>query len=174
MVMAGFINAAVTPRDMRWGLRQGAIAGIVAGLAFAAFEMMATAFMMGAEAFFMPLRMIGAIVLGQEALDPGFSLVTAGVAGMLVHVMLSVIYGIVFGEIATILRGPAAFIVAGGVFGLALWLVNFYVIAPFAFPWFLDSSPLVQFIGHTVFFGLVLGTYLWKSHQRSGLEGPAE
>jgi uncharacterized membrane protein YagU involved in acid resistance len=159
---------------MKWGLTQGAIAGIVAGLVFAAFEMMASAFMMGAEAFFMPLRMIGAIVLGPEALDPSYALVTAGIAGVMVHMMLSVIYGVIFGEIATILRGPAAFIGAGGIFGFALWLVNFYLIAPFAFPWFLDSSPLVQFVGHTFFFGMVLGYYLWKSHQRSGLEAPAD
>jgi uncharacterized membrane protein YagU involved in acid resistance len=130
--------------------------------------------MMGAEAFFMPLRMIGAIVLGPEALDPGYSLLAAGVAGVMVHMMLSIIYGVVFGEIATVLRGPAAFIGAGGILGLVLWLVNFYVIAPFAFPWFLDLSPLVQFIGHTFFFGMVLGYYLWKSHQRSGLEAPAD
>jgi len=174
MAYREYIHTPVTPRDMKWGLTQGAIAGIVAGLVFAAFEMMASAFMMGAEAFFMPLRMIGAIVLGPEALDPGYSLLAAGVAGVMVHMMLSIIYGVIFGEIATILRGPAAFIGAGGIFGLVLWLVNFYVIAPFAFPWFLDSNPLVQFIGHTFFFGMVLGYYLWKSHQRSGLEAPAD
>jgi hypothetical protein len=169
-----YIHTPVTPRDMKWGLTQGAIAGIVAGIAFAAFEMTASASMMGAEAFFMPLRMIGAIALGPEALDPSYSLLTAGVAGVVVHMILSVIYGIIFGEVATVLRGSTAFIAAASVFGLALWLVNFYVIAPFAFPWFLDSSPLVQFIGHTFFFGSVLGYYLWKSHQKSGLEVPAD
>lgn len=70
------------------------------------------------------------------------------------------------------LRGGTAFVVVASIFGLALWLINFYVIAPFAFPWFLQSSPLVQFVGHTFFFGSVLGYYLWNSHQRSGLEGP--
>lgn len=43
------------------GLRQGAIAGIVAGIVFAAFEMIVSALVMGPAAFFMPLRMIGAI-----------------------------------------------------------------------------------------------------------------
>ena len=110
---------------------------------------------------------------GPEALDPGYSLVTAGVAGIIVHVVLSVIYGVIFGELATVLRGPVAFVAAGSVFGFVLWLVNFYVIAPILFPWFLESPPLVQFIGHAFFFGAVLGFYLWKSHQRSGLEQPA-
>jgi hypothetical protein len=164
------IHTPVTPRDMRWGLRQGAIAGIVAGIVFAAFEMIASALMMGAEAFFMPLRMIGAILLGAEALDPAYSLLAAGVAGLVVHVALSIIYGVIFGEIAAMLRGPSAFIGAASIFGLVLWLINFHVIAPTAFPWFLDANPLVQFIAHTFFFGSVLGYYLWMAHQRSGLE----
>jgi uncharacterized membrane protein YagU involved in acid resistance len=172
MAYREYIHTPVTPRDMRWGLRQGAIAGIVAGIVFAAFEMIVSASMMGAEAFFMPLRMIGAIALGPAALDPGYSLVTAGVTGVVVHFVLAIIYGISFGEIAAMLRGPVAFIGAGGLFGLVLWLINFYVIAPALFPWFLESSPLVQFIAHTFFFGSVLGYYLWKSHQRSGLEDP--
>ncbi|RWP37453.1 hypothetical protein [Mesorhizobium sp.] len=173
MAYRDYIHTPVTPRDIRWGLLQGAVAGIVAGIVFAAFEMAASAFMMGAEAFFMPLRMIGAIALGPEALDPGYPLLTASIAGVVVHLILAIAYGIVFGEIAAMLRGRAAFIGLGSIFGLALWLVNFYVIAPIAFPWFLQASPVVQFIAHTFFFGTVLGWYLWKSHERSGLEGPA-
>jgi uncharacterized membrane protein YagU involved in acid resistance len=171
MAIREYIHTPPTPRDIRWGLRQGWIAGIVAGVVFAAFEMMVSAFMMGAGAFFMPLRMIGAIAVGPEALEPSYSLLTAGFAGVIVHMMLSIVYGLIFGAIATVLRGPTAFVGIGSVFGLALWLVNFYLIAPFAFPWFLESSPLVQFIGHTFFFGSVLGYFLWKSHERSGLEG---
>jgi hypothetical protein len=173
MAYRDYIHTPVTPRDMRWGLRQGAIAGIVAGIVFAAFEMIVSALTMGPAAFFMPLRMIGAIALGPEALDPGYSIISAGFAGLVVHVVLAVVYGVIFGEIATMLRGQAAFIGAGSIFGLALWLINFYLIAPAAFPWFLDANPLVQFIAHTFFFGSVIGYYLWDSHRRSGLEGPA-
>jgi uncharacterized membrane protein YagU involved in acid resistance len=172
MVYREYIHTPVTQRDMWWGLRQGAIAGIVAGIVFAAFEMIVSAAMMGGEAFFMPLRMIGAIALGPDALDPAYSLVTASVGGVIVHLVLAIIYGVIFGEIAAMLRGPVAFIGAGSIFGLALWLINFYVIAPAFFPWFLEASPLVQFVAHTFFFGSVLGFYLWKSHQRSGLEEP--
>ncbi|MEI9427294.1 hypothetical protein [Mesorhizobium sp. Cs1299R1N3] len=172
MAYREYIHTPLTPRDMRWGLRQGAVAGIVAGIVFAAFEMIVSAGMMGAGAFFMPLRMIGAIALGSGALDPSYSLMTAGVSGVVVHVVLAIIYGIIFGEIAAALRGPVAFIGAGSIFGFALWLINFYLIAPAFFPWFLESSPLVQFIAHTFFFGSVLGYYLWKSHERSGLEEP--
>jgi hypothetical protein len=170
MAYREYIHTPVTSQDIRWGSRQGVFGGIVAGLVFAAFEMLASAFMMGAGAFFMPLRMIGAIALGQQALDPGYSLLMAGFAGLVVHVILAVIYGAIFGALATMLRGSAAFVGFGSLFGLALWLINFYVIAPAAFPWFLEASPLVQFIAHTFFFGSVLGFWLWKAHERSGLE----
>jgi uncharacterized membrane protein YagU involved in acid resistance len=163
------IQSPAAALDIRWGLRQGAIAGIVAGIVFAAFEMVVSAFMMGSAAFFMPLRMIGAIALRPEALEPTYSLLAAGLAGLIVHVILSIIYGLIFGALATVLRGPMALVGIGTIFGLALWLVNFYAIAPFAFPWFLEANPLVQFIANTFFFGTVLGYFLWKSQERSGL-----
>jgi hypothetical protein len=44
--------------------------------------------------------------------------------------------------------------------GFALWIVNFYVIAPFAFPWYAMANPVVQFLAHTFFFGTALGLLL--------------
>jgi len=66
----------------------GLIGGVVAGITFALFEMIASALLMGLPAFFMPLRSISGIVLGMQALDPSFSLVTAAIVGMLTHMML--------------------------------------------------------------------------------------
>jgi hypothetical protein len=70
------------------GIRAGLIGGAVAGTAFAMFEMVAAAVLNGSDAFFMPLRMIGAIALGTSALDPASSLLTAGAAGLVVHMVL--------------------------------------------------------------------------------------
>jgi uncharacterized membrane protein YagU involved in acid resistance len=128
------------------------------------FEMIVSALMMGMDAFWMPIRMIGAIVLGQAALDPSYSLVTAGLVGIVVHMMLSIIYGLIFGAIVSFIprlaSSTAILLSAASVFGLLLWLVNFYVIAPIAFPWFTQSSPVVQFFAHTFFYGTALGIYL--------------
>ncbi|MFL5802367.1 MAG: hypothetical protein ACJ8CR_11600 [Roseiflexaceae bacterium] len=44
----------------------------------------------------MPLRIIGAIALGQQALEPSYALVTAALVGLVVHMTLSIIYGVVF------------------------------------------------------------------------------
>jgi hypothetical protein len=155
--------------ELPWALARGAVLGIAAGLVFAAFEMVASAVMMGTQAFFMPLRMIGAMVLGPQALDPSYSLLTACLAGVMVHVVLSVIYGMAFAVIAGGLKARSWDIGLGAAFGFALGVFNFYVVAPQAFPWFLESSPVVQFIGHTFFFGTVLGYLLWQARIKRGL-----
>jgi hypothetical protein len=157
-------HAPVTRAEIPWAVRQGALTGIYAGFVFAAYEMLVAAAMgMG---FFMPLRMIGAILLGQAALDPTYSLVAAGVAGIVAHMMLAIVYGVAFALTVGGLRSRNAMTAAGAVFGFLLWVVNFYLIAPGAFPWFLDSPALVQFIGHTFFFGAALGWALFRAHEK--------
>jgi hypothetical protein len=157
----------VTQAEIPWALKQGALGGIAAGIVFAMFEMIVSAFMMGPAAFFMPLRMIGAILVGPAALEPGYSLWMAGVAGLVVHVVLAVIYGGVFALVFGGLRSASADIGIGALYGFALWLLNFYVIAPAAFPWFTQADPLVQFVAHTFFFGAVLGWYAWWARSRA-------
>ncbi len=152
--------------DTRRWAKQGMVGGVVAGLVFAMFEMVMAALMNGADAFFMPLRMIGAMALGSEALDPGYSLITAALAGAVVHMVMSGIFGMAFGLIAAgvpaLARSTGALVVAASVFGLILWLVDFYVVAPAAgWDWFPDgTNETVQFLAHAVFFGAVLGLYL--------------
>lgn len=144
--------------------RQGVLAGIIAGISFALFEMIIAWILQGN--FFGPLRMIGAMLLGEEALNPAYSLIQAGMAGIIVHIMLSAFYGAFFGALAAyfpvLAASPGRLILSAAVFGLFLWIVNFYVFAPlFGWNWFTEqTNPLVQFIGHTLFFGVVLGWYV--------------
>lgn len=153
------------PVYSRW-LVHGIIGGVIAGIVFAMFEMVMAVVQMGSEAFFMPLRMIGGIALGERALDPATSLVVAGGAGIAVHMMMSVLYGATIAMVAAVvaqLRTRTAWLVLWtSVAGLALWMVNFYVIAPIAgWRWFPDATdPAVQFIAHTFVFGSLLGVYL--------------
>lgn len=144
----------------------GLVAGLIAGLAFMVFEMVVAAIM--GPSPFGPPRMIGAIALGQGALPmpepPTIGLSTVLPVAMIIHFVLSGIYGIVFGAVASsvgaLRSSRAALIGAATVFGLALWIVNFYVIAPVLFPWFAMANPVVQFFAHTFFFGTVLGVVL--------------
>lgn len=166
MAVLAHSHAPVAKSELPWALRQGAIAGIIAGIVFAVYEMVVSAAMAGAGAFFMPLRMIGAIALGPAALEASYPLLAAGLAGVIVHMLLSVIYGAVFAVVAGGLRKMGVLVALAMAFGFALWVVNFYLIAPMAFPWFTETNPLVQFIGHTFFFGGVLGYALWSAHER--------
>lgn len=148
----------------------GLVAGVIAGIIFAMFEMIMAAIM--GPSFFAPLRMIGAIVLGAGALELAYSLATAGIVGLIVHMMLSAVYGGVFGAVVSTIgalrRSRGALIGVATVFGLALWIVNFYVIAPVAFPWFAMANPAVQFFAHTFFFGTALGLMLASRAREEG------
>jgi hypothetical protein len=160
------------PRIEGW-VRHGVIGGIGAGIVFAMFEMIMAAILNGADAFFTPLRMIAGIGLGQQALQPSYTLATAIIVGLAIHMMTSAIFGLVF---AGILRYVPAFtsststvLVATSVLGVGLWLVNFYLIANIAgWVWFPDkANPVVQFFAHTFFFGTAFGLYLNAAARRS-------
>ncbi len=138
------------------------------------FEMAVAAVKMGAlDAAWMPLRMIGATVLGEDALMPGYSLAKAATTGLLVHMMLSVAFGVTFAALLmafSALRRSAVWLVgAATAYGLLLWLVNFYVIARVAgWDWFPDGADQFWqgFIAHTFVFGSLLGIYLTIAPRR--------
>lgn len=143
----------------------GLIAGIIAGAVFIVFELIQAAVL--APSPFVPLRLISAILLGQQSAlppPPMSGLGTVVPVGLIIHFILSSIYGVVFGVVASsigFLRGNRwALIVVASVFGLGLWLFNFYVVGSIIFPWFLMTNPVVQFFAHTFFFGTVLGLLL--------------
>jgi hypothetical protein len=162
-----------------FGLGTTVATGIVAGIAFAMFEIFAAAILMGPEAAVMPLRMIGAMVLGPDALDSGYSLEGAAMTGVIVHMVLSVVFAGIFVAIAspiitatagTRLTTAGSLALAGILFGTALWLVNFYVIAPLAgWTWFPErTNPVMQFLAHAFFFGCPVGWMLGRSRAAIG------
>lgn len=144
-------------------LRVGIIGGILGGVAMMLIEM-GWAAAMGMSPF-MPPRMIAGIALGRPALDPAaVDVGTALAVAMVVHLVLSMLYGVIFTAIVAAvpaLRG-ASIVLLGLVFGLALWLINFYLIAPVAgWTWFpQEADPIQQFVAHAIGFGVVLGWYV--------------
>jgi uncharacterized membrane protein YagU involved in acid resistance len=146
-----------------WWIKHGIIGGIIGGIAMMMVEMIIAA-LMGMDAF-MPPRMIAGIVLGPSAMQPATPLMTALGVTMVVHLMLSIIYGLIFAWLVSRIAGvrsTAAVIVSASFYGLLLWLINFYVIAPPAgWVWFPTmANPVQQFIAHVFGFGTVLGIYL--------------
>ena len=149
-------------------LLHGVVGGVIAGVIFALFEMAVAVLLMGSmSAFWMPLRMIGAIVLGKEALEQSSSIAAATLAGIVVHMALSAAFGAIFALILwgvpALARSAVVLIGAASIYGLLLWLGNFYVIAPLAgWDWFPEgANQLWQgFVAHTFVFGTLLGVYL--------------
>jgi len=148
--------------DRGWSL-DAAEAGLAAGLLFAAFEMIVGAVMTGTEGFFRPVRMIGAIVLGPRALSPAYSLSTALIVGIVVHLILSVCFALLFIVIAQpwTMRSVQTLLVLASIYGPLLWLANFYVVAPAAGWYWLphQSSAAIQLCAHMLY-GWRLGMFL--------------
>jgi uncharacterized membrane protein YagU involved in acid resistance len=144
----------------------GAIAGMIGGAVMAMFTMIATSTYLN-MGFFTPLYAIASPLAGQQTLmssqHQGLFYFALGPAlvGLVVHMMWSALYGMIFGLIvyATHLKGALA-VISGIVYGVLVMLLMSFIVAPIA-----DAPNLLQMLGGLSFtlghlmFGLVLG--LW-------------
>lgn len=142
-------------------IRSGIIAGLVAGLVFLIVEMILVP-TVGGGALWAPPRMMAAIALGEGVLPPPATFDAGTIfVGMLVHFALSAVLGVIF---ALVMRGVASsrglVLAAGLVFGLAVYVVNFYGLTAL-FPWFAMARNAISIFAHAVF-GLVLAAWLLR------------
>ena len=143
-------------------LLHGINAGLTAGLVFILAQMVINLAM--GKAFFEPLRLISTLGLGLKALNPGYSLVTASMTGLFIHLTISAICGIIFVFLITVAGQVTVptekHLVYGTVYGLLVWIISSVIIAPLAFPQFGYLHPFWQgFVAYTFFFGTLLGVY---------------
>lgn len=148
--------------DFGWAIIQGIIGGIIGGITFLLAEMIGGHIVSGAP-YVMPLKVIASIPLGKK--PPTIATNTAIPDGLITHAILTILFGIIFALIVAAVpalrTSPIMTVIAASVYGLILWLVNFYVLAPLINrPWFKTSPAGQQFVYHTFFFGTVLGLYL--------------
>ena len=154
--------------DTKRSVKEGIGYGLIAGVIFAVVSMLASA-AMGQPAL-SPFRMYASVIFGAGALE--FTAGTALVAGGITHLLLSAVFGVIYGLIMaafplgthTSFGSQSGF---GLLFGAALWLVNFQIIARIGYPWFLDANQLLQLVLHAVFFGLPLGLMYAASERRA-------
>lgn len=141
----------------------GAIrAGLLAGLVFVILEMILVGTVGGGSPWGPP-RMMAAIGMGKEVLPPPptFDLAIF-IVGMIVHFVLSVILALVFCWIATRMHlSRTMFILAGAVFGLVVYVVNFYGFTAI-FPWFAMARNWITIFAHIVFGVVLAWAYLPK------------
>ncbi len=150
-------------------LLHGVLGGLLAGSLIGVFEIVAA--LLFARDIWLPFRMVSAMTLGPQALTPEHPLGPIILTGLAIHIVLSAIFGIAFEALLYLLpvvsSSSSSTNIAASLFGLLLWWVNFYLIAPlFSWLWFpLNANMLVQFVAHAFVFGLALGTYLNAAHR---------
>ena len=133
--------------------------GIIAGAVFMMLEMVLVPVFLGGSPWGPP-RMIAAIAMGKEVLPPpdSFALVPLMVA-MMVHFVLSIVLAAILGLIVGRL-GTAAALMAGAVFGLVIYLVNFYGMTA-VFPWFAMARNWISIFAHVMFGVVAALSYKW-------------
>lgn len=141
-------------------LGQGVLYGFVAGLVFGVVEIIGSA-AMGNPAL-MPVRMFASVLLGREAFSEVVWLGWVVAVGLVVHFALSALLGLIYGAIESRMsvEGRTSWgrqSAVGLLFGAAVWLVNFQIIARLFYPWFLEVPQFMQLAMHAVTFGLPLG-----------------
>lgn len=142
--------------DVNW--EAAARAGVVAGLLYLAWQMALFPLVTGGSVWDVP-RATAAILIGKGILaSPATFNLGVFIVGLLLHVTLSVGYALLLAAmIAGLSRGTA--FMSGGVFGLVLYLINFYWFTT-AFNWFARARNWATAVGHIVFGLVAVGVYL--------------
>lgn len=126
----------VERRDPWEVVRHGTLAGLIAGLGLGCVAIVASTVLRGDPG--LPFDFATAIVVGPEALAPTFPVAASLALGMVIHALLSVLFGVTFlGALALTFQlsaRPGLLLVYGVVFALAVWEVNFMAVLPVIAP----------------------------------------
>ncbi|MGH2459193.1 MAG: hypothetical protein ACRDIY_10035 [Chloroflexota bacterium] len=154
--------------------RVGALGGAAAGIVYLMVEQILA--VLHDRPVDEPLRLFTSTVLGARALAPVYPVNDAILVGSVVVLAASTILGLVFAALTFHFPGLAAtvgtLIIAGGTYGGGLWLLNFYVLGSFFWPWLTQTDPTVQLACAAVGYGASLGAgfALAGVHRSSQLE----
>lgn len=148
-------NSSRMRQIMDW--RAAFWAGIIAGAVFMLAQMVLLALVIGGSPWVV-LRRVAAIVLGESVLPPPATFdLTIFLVALLLHFFLSVIYALI---LAFIIHrwGLIVGIVGGALFGLALYVVNYFTFSIF-FPWFFPVRSWIDVFSHVLFGAVAGGVY---------------
>ena len=105
-----------------------------------------------------PVRMIAAMVLGPAVLSPPDTFdVVVVLAAILLHGMLSIVYGVLLAFLLPAVNTIWC-IVVGGLYGLTLYYINFYGFNAFS-PWFMEERDALSMVSHFAFGAVVAWVY---------------
>ena len=161
------VGLPVERRDAWELVTHGARAGLLAGLALGLVEILASAVLRGDP--WLPFEFAAAIMVGPEALLPGFRVVASVMLGTVIHVLLSVVFGIGFLAILALTfqlsARPYLVLVFGALFGIAVWEVDFLAVLPTIAPALAGRLDLATqlwngILSYCLVYGPVLAAYV--------------
>ena len=153
----------VERRDSWEVATHGARAGLVAGVALGLIEIAASTILRGDP--WLPFDFAAAIVVGPDALAPAFPLAASLALGTVLHVLLSLVFGVAFvGGLALTFQlsaRPLLMVLYGMLFGVIVWEINFLAALPVIAPELTRRLDLAtQLWNGIVSYGLVYGPVL--------------
>lgn len=128
----------------------GVLSGLFAGAAYLVAQMSFAATVRNGQGW-EPLQRIAAILLGPDAVPPPSDVsLTIAIVALLIHFPLAMVYGRIIGRVV---RGstPIRAALLGAGIGLAIYGLNFWLLAPLTFPWFEQSRDLMTAFDHLLF-----------------------
>lgn len=143
-----------------------AVAGFAAGAILMVLDLLWSVLVVGASPWANSHR-IAALVMGPPAHNATEFDAAIVAISLVVHYALGIASGLVFALVSAPLRldaTPAVAALAGVVFGLVIYLVNFHGVVRF-FPWLADIRGWATLTGHLVF-GASAALLYWKLGHR--------
>lgn len=145
-----------SPPDVNWNA--AARAGVIAGLLYLAWQMAFYPMVTGGSVWDVP-RATAAILIGKGILaTPATFNLGVFIVGLLLHLTLAAGYSLLLAAMIAGLRRGAA-LVSGGIFGLVLYLINFYWFTT-AFSWFARARNWSTALAHVAFGLVAVWSYL--------------
>jgi hypothetical protein len=130
--------------------------GVISGVIFLAISMLLTYIYIGSP--WVINRLIASVVMGPNVLPPPATFdATIFIVSIIVQLLLSLTFACI---IAIIFHrwGLLVGVIGGGLFGLALYFINFYTFS-LIFPWFFLMKSWIMVVSHVVFGALAGGIY---------------
>lgn len=139
-------------------------AGLVAGAVAMAMDLLWTTLMLGSNPWH-TAHQVAAMLLGSDVLQGPTQVFKLGIvaAALLIHYGLGVIFGCILAFIVTGFHYEGSLPVlevVGGLFGIALYFINFYGFAG-VFPWVAEMRSGAYLVEHLVF-GMTAALVYWK------------
>jgi hypothetical protein len=161
------VGLPVERRDAWEVTMHGGRAGLLAGVALGLVEIGASTIL--SDDAWLPFDFAAAIIVGPEALAPAFPLAASLALGTILHVLLSIAFGVAFmGGLALTFQlsaRPPLMVLYGMLFGVAVWEINFLAVLPVIAPELTGRLDLATqlwngIVSYCVVYGPVLAAYV--------------